>query len=123
MVYFRVRYHLKFMPMSEETAKAFQAEYYRLVWDDNSKHVKDLHSCLPVGKRGLKCLDLESIRDATAISTISRMVKPPALAWDQLLRALMGARSRSSWTIRGVVVAPWAQKVTEQKIWHMLTSS
>ena len=83
------RYVARFIKIPPEVRKQLEKEYYRLVWDDKARTIKDLHAYHQKHVGGLRCFDLSTIGDALAVTIVGRALESPDLPWVHLTKDLL----------------------------------
>ncbi|RKF62329.1 hypothetical protein OnM2_034074 [Erysiphe neolycopersici] len=114
-----IRYGLRFLPIPDITKQEFLRIYWGMIWNDRTQGgIVSRQVAINIGsKGGLKCQDIDSIREAVAIDTIHRMEAKPQPLWaaivTETLQDTMNYRTKSVKT--SVVEAPWFQSMGSRR--------
>lgn len=81
------RYALRFLNMSIKIKDELNKEYYRLIWNNKIRGiVRDLHSCYPIKKKGMRVIDVHAAIDASVIVMMNRAISNSKSMWTMLAR-------------------------------------
>ena len=76
------RYALRCLNMPVKIRDKLNKEYYRLIWNNKIRcTIRDLHSCYPIKKRGVRVIDLHAAVDASVIVIMSRAIRNSESMW------------------------------------------
>ena len=85
------RYAMTFLPVPDGVLHSMEAEVWKLIWNGSDYGpVSRVSALLSLNKGGLSCLDLPSIRNASAVAMVARMEQRPDLDWVRLAVGMIG---------------------------------